>query len=350
MADRSTGVHLTTALFYGAVILLAYLLFRVLEPFLVPLGWAGVLVVVFYPLHKRVEGKMGPNAAASVSTLGVTLILILPVLLLMVLFVHEGLDAARGIQAAMTGGQLSPIERIWQWMQAHSPVPESGDSNANLSAIVQRYAAQAAGLLASKLGAVLRNAALFVFELFVTLFALFYFFRDADSLMKGLRRLLPFDPPQRERMLNEARELINASVTASLIIAAVQGLLGGIAFAIVGLHTPVFWGVVMAFCSLLPVVGSTIVWGPAAIWLLATGHAGRAAILAIICAGLVGTADNFLRPMLVSGRSRLNGLWVFISAFGGIAVFGMLGLVLGPIVVATAASLLESSSSGDDAA
>jgi predicted PurR-regulated permease PerM len=247
----------------------------------------------------------------------------------------------------MTAGQLSPIERIWEWMQQHSPVAESGGSSANLSAIVQRYAEQAAGFLASKLGAVLRNLALFLFQLFVTLFALFYFFRDADSLMKGLRRLLPFETKQRERILTEARELINASVTASLMIAAVQGLLGGIAFAIVGLHTPVFWGVMIAFCSLLPVVGSAIVWGPAAIWLLATGHAGRAAILAIICAGLVGTIDNFLRPLLISGRSRLNGLWVFISALGGIAAFGMLGLVLGPIVVATAASLLENYSADD---
>jgi predicted PurR-regulated permease PerM len=342
MADRSTGAHLTTALFYGAVILLAYLVFRVFEPFLVPLGWAGVLVVVFYPLHRRLERRMRPNAAASISTLGVTLILIVPVLLLMALFVREGLDAARGVQESMTAGQFSAVERIWQWLRQHSPIAESTGSNANLSGIVQRYAEQAAAFLASKLGAVLRNVALFLFELFVTLFALFYFFRDADSMMKGIRRLLPFEPPQRERILSEARELINASVTASLIIAAVQGLLGGVAFAIVGLHTPVFWGVVMAFCSLLPVIGSAIVWGPAAIWLLATGHAWRAVVLALICAGLVGTVDNFLRPLLISGRSRLNGLWVFISAFGGIAVFGMLGLVLGPIVVATAASVLES--------
>ncbi len=342
MTDHSTGEHLNTALFYGVVILLAYLVYRVFAPFLVPLGWAGVLVVVFYPLHMRLERRWGKTRAAAASTAGVTLILIVPALLLMTLFVREGFVAARGIQQAISAGQLPAFERAWQWVQGHFEIAQSGGGSANLSGLVQRYAEQVAGFVASQVGTVLRNAALFLFELFVTLFALFYFFRDAETIMSGVRVLLPFEKGRRERMLTQTRVLIHASVTTSLVIAAVQGLVCGIGFAVVGLSAALFWGVVMAFSSLLPVVGSALIWVPASIWLVLTGHAWRAILLLAICGGFTSVIDSFLRPIMLSGHARLNGLLVFISAFGGIVVFGMLGLVLGPIVVATAASLLES--------
>jgi predicted PurR-regulated permease PerM len=142
-------------------------------------------------------------------------------------------------------------------------------------------------------------------------------------------------------MLTEAQGLIFASVTTSLVIAAVQGVICGGAFAIVGLGSPVFWGVVMAFLSLLPVVGAWPVWIPATIWLFSAGHAGRAFVLIAICGALGAMIDNILRPVLLGGRSSLSGLLVFISVLGGIAVFGVLGIVLGPIVVATSVGIVD---------
>jgi predicted PurR-regulated permease PerM len=203
--------------------------------------------------------------------------------------------------------------------------------------------------MATELGRVIRNIIVFLFELFVMLFALFYFLRDGESMVRRFRLFLPFEETMTDRMLTEARELIFASVTTSLVIAAVQGMICGGAFGIVGLGSPVFWGVVMGFLSLLPVVGAWPVWIPAAIWLFSTGHAGRAVILIAICGALGGTIDNVLRPILLGGRASLNGLLVFISVLGGIAVFGVLGVVLGPIVVATAVGILDVYS-GDDVA
>jgi predicted PurR-regulated permease PerM len=188
---------------------------------------------------------------------------------------------------------------------------------------------------------VLRNVILFLFELVVMLFALFYFLRDGEAIMKRIRLFLPFEETMREKMLAEAHDLIFASVTTSLVIAAVQGVLCGGAFAIVGVSSSLFWGVVMAFLSLLPVVGAWPVWIPATIWLFSTGHVVRALVLIGICGGLGATIDNILRPLLLGGRSSLNGLLVFISVLGGIAVFGVLGVVLGPIVVATAVGVLD---------
>jgi len=159
--------------------------------------------------------------------------------------------------------------------------------------------------------------------------------------MRRIRLFLPFEEGMREKMLAEARDLIFASVTTSLVIAAVQGILCGSAFAMVGLDSSLFWGVVMGFLSLLPVVGAWPVWIPASIWLFSTGHFVRALILIGICGGLGATIDNILRPILLGGRSTLNALLVFISVLGGIAVFGVLGVVLGPIVIATAVGVLD---------
>ena len=344
MPRQEEGERLATVLFYGLVLLLAYLVYRVFEPFLVPLGWATVLVVLFHPWHVWLEKRWGPTRGATVSTLGVTLILIVPALLLMTLFVRQGLEAARSIEHQIATGQVPWIGRAWEWVsrfiQRGTPGTPGG-APADLPTLVRQSAEWVAGFLAGQLGTLLRNAATFLFELFVTLFALFYLFRDADAIVAGIRRFLPFEEAHREQMLIEARDLIFASVTTSLIIAAVQGLLGGIGFAVVRLGSPVFWGVMMAFLSLLPVVGSAVIWVPAVIGLAVTGHWGRSIVLTAICAGMAGTVDNFLRPILLSGRARLSGLLVFISVLGGVGVFGMLGIVLGPIVVATAVGILD---------
>jgi predicted PurR-regulated permease PerM len=173
------------------------------------------------------------------------------------------------------------------------------------------------------------------------LFALFFLFRDGEELMESINGLLPFEMSSRERMFSGARDLIRASVTTSLVVAAVQGIICGAAFWIAGISAPIFWGVGMAFCSLLPVIGSAVIWAPAAIWLFSTGQWGKALVLLAICAGLTSAVDSLLRPMLLSGHGRLNGLIVFISVVGGVAVFGVIGLILGPIVVATAKGLLN---------
>jgi len=330
--------RLRNVLFYAVVLCLGYLVFRVFQPFLEPLGWAAVFGVIFYSLNKRFERKWGPTRSAVLITLGVTLILIVPVLLLAVMFVREGIAAAVSIQTAMEGGGYGWISHAWAWLA--SRIAARGIT-VDLPGFVRQGASSAGEYMATALGRVIRNIVLFLFELFVMLFALFYFLRDGDSMLDRFRLLLPFEETTTERMLAEARELIFASVTTSLVIAAVQGTICGGAFAIVGLGSPVFWGVVMGFLSLLPVVGAWPVWIPAAIWLFSTGHAARAIILIAICGALGGTIDNVLRPVLLGGRASLNGLLVFISVLGGIAVFGVLGVVLGPIVVATTVGILD---------
>jgi predicted PurR-regulated permease PerM len=331
--DRFSNV-----LFYGVVLCLAYLVFLVFQPFLVPLGWAAVFGVIFYSLNQRLESRWGRTLAATATTSGVALILVVPVLLLGTLFVREGIAATRSVQASLSAGGYGWFNRAWDWIS--SRVAEQ-DSSIDLPGLVRQGASQLGEYMASQLGAVLRNIVVFLFELFVMLFALFFFLRDGDAILDQVRLSLPFEGSMRERMLTEARDLIFASVTTSLVIAAVQGIVCGGAFAIVGLNSELFWGVMMAFLSLLPVVGSWPVWIPAAIWLFSTGHSGRALVLIAICGGIASTIDNILRPILLGGRSSLNALLVFVSVLGGIAVFGVLGVVLGPVVVATSVGILD---------
>ena len=142
-------------------------------------------------------------------------------------------------------------------------------------------------------------------------------------------------------MIRQTRDLVYTSVAAGLMIASLQGLAGGVVFAVLGLGAPVFWGVIMGFLALLPFVGTWVVWVPAAIWLMATGHVVKGVALAVLGGVVVGSIDNFLRPAILSGRAQMNGLLMFISLLGGVSVFGLLGLVLGPLVTAIVTGLFE---------
>jgi len=334
--SASTSDRLTTVLSYGVLLLLIYLVFRIYEPFLAALGWAAILTIFFHPMHSWLLRRIGPNRAALFSTLAVTFLLIVPAIVVATLFVREAVSISRGVQHSLTGEQAPLVARTWGWLARHVP---GLDPNADLLDMIGNGVKKEAGFLAERVGTILRNIAEFLFDLFVMIFALFYFFRDADKIIRGVRAVLPFDAEHRESMLAQARDLISASVTTSLIIAAIQGLLGGFGFAVVRLPNPIFWGVAMAFFSLVPVVGSALIFVPASLWLGFTGHWGRAILLLLICAGVSAVVDNLLRPFLLGGRTEISALFIFIGVVGGVALFGMLGLVLGPILIATAASV-----------
>ncbi len=336
-SETSSQKKLGTALFYGIIIILAYLVYLVFAPFLVALAWAAVLVVVSYPLFEELSRRWGRTGAAIATTVGVTLILIAPTLLIMIAFVRQAVDAVQSIQLGVQAGHYSWIGNLWLRLQQRYPSVIPGD----FTGLLHHYAQQAASYVGEQLGTVLRHTAEFFFHLTVTILAMFYLYRDGDAIVTRLRELLPFEEGHREKMVYEIRDLIYASVISSLAAAAAHGVLGGIAFAIVGFRAPIFWGVMMGFFSLVPVVGSALIWGPIAISLMVGGHIGKGIFLIVVCAIIVGLVDNLIRPWLISGRAQMGGLIVFISVLGGIAVFGMLGVVLGPIIVAMAASLLD---------
>jgi predicted PurR-regulated permease PerM len=336
-SNTTTSSQLTTVLSYGAILLLGYFVFLIVEPFLVPLAWSAVLAIFFYPLHEKVLRKMKPSAAAATSTLAVTLLLIVPALVVLVYTAREALDATARLQNELVVHGQGPNEglamHVEEWVRSRLPQSWQG---MDMSDPVQQAAEKIASFLGARFTGLLKNLVSFFVDLFIMIFALFFMFRDGEDIVHGAKHLLPFDEDIQTDMLEESKELIFASVAVGLLVAAIQGVLGGISFAITGISSPIFWGALIAFFSLVPVVGSALIWGPAALWLGFTGHWGRALLVLVICGGVSTVADNIVRPMLLRNRTRLNELLLFIGVLGGLEAFGLLGLVAGPTIVAAA--------------
>lgn len=332
-SKATTSDRLTTVLSYGALLLLGYLVFRIAEPFLVPLAWSAVLAIFFYPLHERIERRLRPTPAALLSTLGVTLLLVVPGIAVLVYTTREALVATARIQTALLDPDKALQVHAIAWIRSHLPA-EWG--SADFSEPLRQGAEKIASFMAGSFTKLVKNLFAFFVDLFILIFSLFFMFRDGESVVRGVRHLMPFDESIQTDMLNESKDLIFASVAVALVIACLQGFLGGLAFAVGGIPTPIFWGVLIAFFSIVPVVGSALIWAPAALWLAFSGHWGKGLAVVVICGGVAAVADNIVRPLLLRNRTHLNELLLFISVLGGLEVFGLLGLIAGPTIVAAA--------------
>jgi predicted PurR-regulated permease PerM len=339
-ANRNTltSDRLTTVLSYGALILLGYLLYLIMSPFLLPLAWSGVLAIFFYPVYQVLRRRYSANWSAVFCTLGVTILLIVPALLILVYATREAIDVSAKVRETVASGNtIVPYDLA---NSVRDRLPESL-RDVDISESLRQGAERAASFLASRVGALLKNLFSFFVNLFILLFALFFIFKDGQAIVGVARHLIPFERDVQEAMLEESRGLIFASVALSLLIAAVQGTLGGVAMALAGISAPVFLGLLIGFCSIIPVVGSALVWVPAALYLGFNGHWGKALMVLAISGGIAGIADNLLRPLLLRNRTKLNDLLIFISILGGLDVFGLLGLILGPTIVAAALGVLR---------
>jgi len=334
---RPTAAQFAVVLAWASLALLGYLLYLVVQPFLVPLGWACVLAVLLQSTQARLTRRLSASTAAALLTVLSALLLIVPAVLVANAFAGEMVDIARRIQVALTDSSPSSVLHEWTLLVQRVPFASRVDLDALAPDLLQR----SASFLMAQSGGVVANVAVFFVDLALALFATFFLLRDAGVIMRAVRRLLPMAPATRELFLSHTADLITAGVTSSAVVASLQGFLGGLAFAVLGLSGPVFWGVVMTLASLLP-LGAGVIWLPAALYLMATGSMTKGILLIAVGAGIVGTVDNLLRPLLLSEKVHMNGLVIFVSLLGGLNVFGLLGIVLGPIVVVTAMALVTS--------
>jgi predicted PurR-regulated permease PerM len=327
--------HVGAVLGWTLLAVLAYAALLTVWPFVVPLAWAAVLATVFYPLFERLELKWSATWSAATVTLLATLIVVGPLIVVSTLFVRETVQAATAMQNAVAGGRFAWVQRTLDAIQHRVTFVEHVD----VAAVAAEVAKRGALLVASQSGTVIRNVGGFVLDFVVALFATFFLLRDGRSVMAIVRRVLPMNVEFRERLIAQIRQIVSVSVTSSLLVAAVQGFLGGAVFALVGIGAPVFWGVVIGLFCLLP-LGAWLIWMPAALLLALDGAIGRAAVVAGLGFGVVSAVDNVLRPALLSGGAQMNGLVILVALLGGIGAFGPLGVVIGPIVLATAIGLL----------
>jgi len=332
----SSRERFARVIFYVLILLFGYLTYLVISPFLAPLAWATVFAIMFYGLHLALTPRIGATRSALAATLITAVLIVVPAVVLVSVVAHEAPQVVDYLQQASLNAPQR-IEHTWEVIRRRSPTPLPDDP----AFLVREGAQRVLSFLAPRAGAVVADLFATLGSLFVMLFAMFFLVRDGHTLARQVRDLLPIPEAARDRLMTDTRDLIIASVGAGLVVAAVQGTIGGITFWLLGIKAAVIWGVVMAFCSLIPLVGAALVWVPTALWLLLSGDVMRGIILILIGTFGIGLADNVLRPLLLAGRTSASGLVVLLGLLGGAAAFGFIGLVLGPIVLVTAGSLLR---------
>jgi len=313
-----------------------YLCWLMIEPFVSVLLWAAVLAIISYPYFLRLQRRgLGKSIAAIVTTAVVVLVVILPLTLLALALVRQVGPAAEALQTNVRS-LLNPDSRAFKFVDRYFDLDQLRDP-----AFIKERMRGATAAIASRTLGIVGGALGIVWQVFFVLFTLFYLLRDGDYVSNALRGMLPLRHEEADEVFRRTHDVISASIYGVLVIAAVQGVLGGFAFLILGIPSPLLWGMVMFLMSMIPMVGSFVVWAPAAVFLAAQGHWGKAIFLVVWGAGVIGSIDNFLRPKLVGERARLHELTVFFAVLGGLHVFGVLGLVIGPVVVAVTLSLVE---------
>lgn len=309
-----------------------------LLPFYGAVLWAVILAILFQPMHRRLEARLKGrrNLAALVSVMACVFIVIIPMSLIFGALVREGASVYQRVGS----GDIDFNEYVQQFQ---SSLPASaqtwlGDAGfGSLSDISNRLASaleQGSQLIATHMLSIGQNTLQFLVSAGIMLYLLFFLFRDGRSLGQHIRITIPLSDEYTYQLIDKFTAVVRSTVKGNVIIAIVQGAIGGVAFWALGIEAALLWGVMMAFLSLLPAIGSAIVWVPVAAYLLITGAYVKGAILIFVGVVVIGLVDNFLRPPLVGKETKLPDYVVLISTVGGMTLMGINGFVLGPLIAA----------------
>jgi predicted PurR-regulated permease PerM len=349
-ARPDPGYHRTyTILFFVlAALLLGWASFKILRPFFGAIAWAIVLAVGFHRPWHALAARLGKRRglAAGLATLAIALVVLLPATLFLVSVTSQAVALGNRVSAKLesqnvqTFGDLRAFPKVasaLDWIGSHAGLtPEEVEAKA------RELGARASAFVASHSGSLVLGIFDAALSFVMTLFLLFFFLRDGDRLAAGTLDLLPISQDGRDRMRRSLGGMLEAIFRGSLLCALAQGLAGGVGWWIADLPSPTLAGAAMAVLSLVPLGGTALVWIPGSLWLWSAGRHGMAIFLFLWGAILVSfVADNILKPLLIRGSEELSTLVVFLGVFGGLAVFGLLGIFIGPIVLVLATGLLE---------
>lgn len=300
--------------------------------------WGVILAVLFAPLHRRLLRRMPqrPNAAALCTLALCLVVVILPTAALTVSLAQE----ATAIYERMRSGQLNFGAYLQQVISA-LPSWASGLLDrwnlTSVAALQDRFssvAVQASQFVATQALSIGQNTLQFIVSFGIMLYLLFFLLRDGSELAVRISRAMPLKPGHKRQLASKFTTVIRATVKGNIVVAASQGALGGLIFWVLGIQGPVLWGVLMAFLSLLPAVGAGLIWAPVAIYFFATGAVWQGVVLTAFGIGVIGVVDNVLRPILVGKDTKMPDYIVLISTLGGMALFGLTGFVIGPVIAA----------------
>jgi predicted PurR-regulated permease PerM len=310
----------------------------VLFPFLGAVFWAVVIAIVFYPLYERLLARLNnrPNLASLAMVVVVLLSVVIPLLLIAVAIVQEATAVVRNIQSddmALQNLLHSVLAMLPEWSNAI--LTRFGLTD--LDAIQASIASALSGwvqAIAPQVFSIGQSTLNFFISLFAMLYLTFFLFRDGKTLIQHLKRAAPFPPAQQDALMERFALVVRATVKGDILVAMMQGGLGGLGFWALGIHGTILWTVLMSVLALLPLFGAALVWMPFAIYFIATGAVLQGVGLLVYGVLVVGLIDNFMRPFLVGQATRMPEFVVLISTLGGIATFGLQGFITGPVVAA----------------
>jgi len=338
---------LVTIFFFALLLVILYFSFLILSPFLKALTWAAILAIIVYPAYawllRLLRGRA--TAAALIVTVLITLLIVFPAFRLVGFLSQEAVELAKTVRALADNDEME----LWKgkpWIQDllrlwNAVSFELASFEIDLRKVAAQGAQLASGFLVSQVKEIAQDVFVFALNFIIAVFSFFFLLRDGKELCDKIRGLLPMDPQHQQHLFANIVNSILAVIHGCLIVAMVQGLLAGLAYWFLGVPFAVLLGVATAFTALLPIGGSTLVSVPASLYLFFQGDYAKGTILLGWSLGIVGTVDNILKPMFIGSRLRLPVLFLFFSILGGLRLFGALGLVLGPVLFALLAALLD---------
>jgi predicted PurR-regulated permease PerM len=321
--------------FFGVFLYLLYQMLRMLAPYGSALLLAAVLAIALHPIHKwLVKLLRGRDKLSSLlMTFFVILLVIGPAIMLFGILTTQAVDVYQGITSGTQSGKLPAawteiIDRFLRHIAAYPLL-----SAIDMKGFLLKSIGSVSSGLAAQFGALLRNTVILAIDLTVMLIALFFFFLNGDNYYHSLIDMLPFSSEHKKTVARQVHDTFIAVINGVFLIALVQGVLTGIGFALFGLPVPVFWGSLAAICALLPVGGAALVWLPGVLFLYVKGSIVRSILLLFWGLVFVTLPDNFVKPILIGRKAKIPTFFLFISILGGLNVYGVFGVLLGPIVV-----------------
>ncbi len=327
--------HVQTLVLMLATVIGIYLCYQMAVPFLPVLAWALTLAVLFTPLQRWLESRLKYSSLAAL----ISILLIGPIVVVPAMFVGQQLvlQAVKGSQLVETKVNSGEWRRTLEAQPELAPIVDKIEQYIDLPGALKTFTAW----LGVKAGAIVKGSVFQVIGLCLVFYVLFFFLRDRHLALESLKTLSPLSEAEMEKLFTKVGDTIHATVYGTFAIAAVQGFLGGLMFWWLGLPAPLLWGLVMGLLAIIPMLGTAIIWAPAALFLLLEGNWGDALTLVLWGMLIVGTIDNLLRPIFVGNRLKLHTILAFMSVVGGLILFGAAGLVLGPVTLTVTTTLLE---------
>jgi predicted PurR-regulated permease PerM len=325
--------------------LFIYLTYLLLRPYCGIIIFAAVLTSVCYPVYRYIlqRCKNRSNLASLITTTLLVLVIVIPLTSFTVALVNQGAESLGRVNTWVQEGNLEKalsserIQPVRRWVERNLARLKIKDLN--LQSMLAQTSAKLGRLILARGTGILSNITGLLFRFALLIFILFYLFRDGKEIVARLQNVIPLSKEQEEKLIQRIRDMSTKVVLANVATAGAQGVVGGVGLWISGIP-PLFWGTVLAFTSLIPAVGTALVWVPAVGYLLVMGNWGKALFLAIWCIVLVGSIDNFLRPVLMKGDGGMSSFYLFFAILGGIQVFGIMGILYGPLILGMTAILI----------